>query len=209
MKSRQFNPDQRPRRTNPFPPSSNEPIAAEDAADEQVVARILAGEISLFEILVRRHAQRLYRIGVSILRDSAEAEDVAQETFLKAYRALAQFAGRAKFSTWLARIAVHEALGRRSRAHREESEPLEFHESTLRQHEPSPEQRASHREAQRAVADALQTLPEMYRALFVMRAVEQRSSRETAQMLNITEGNVKVRFHRARKMLQEQLAANF
>src|SRR5512142_2384664 len=80
--------------------------------DEQVVERVLAGETAAFEVLMRRYNQRLYRVARAILRDDAEAEDVMQDTYVRAYQHLDQFAGRARFSTWLTRIAVHEALAR-------------------------------------------------------------------------------------------------
>src|SRR5882672_1811843 len=98
--------------------------AANALTDEEVVARVLAGDVRSFEILMRRHNQRLYRIGRAILRNDAEAEDVMQDAYVRAYEHLAQFAGRAKFSTWLSRIAVNESLSRRRRlAKHEELEP--------------------------------------------------------------------------------------
>jgi len=84
----------------------------EDWTDEQVVGRVLAGETALFELLMRRHNRRLYRVARAILRDDAEAEDVMQDAYVRAYQNLASFEGRAKFATWLTRIAVHEALAR-------------------------------------------------------------------------------------------------
>src|SRR5215475_12559488 len=84
----------------------------EEWSDEQVVARVLAGNTALYELLMRRHNQRLYRVARAILRDDAEAEDVMQDAYVRAYQNLGTFEGRAKFSTWLTRIAVHEALAR-------------------------------------------------------------------------------------------------
>src|SRR5437660_12831194 len=81
-------------------------------ADEEVVRRVLQGETALFEIIMRRYNQRIYRIARGILRDDAEAEDVMQDAYVRAYAYLNQFAGRAQFSTWLSRIAIHEALAR-------------------------------------------------------------------------------------------------
>ena len=90
-------------------------IQSQSLTDEDIVTRVLAGETALFEIIMRRHNQRLYRVARAILRDDGEAEDVMQDAYVRAYQHLGQFAGRAKFSTWLTRIAVHEAL---ARAHR-------------------------------------------------------------------------------------------
>src|SRR5262250_3271181 len=81
-------------------------------SDEEVVSRVLAGESALYEIIMRRYNQRLYRVARSILRDDAEAEDVMQDAYVRAYQHLDQFAGHSAFSTWLTRIAVHEALRR-------------------------------------------------------------------------------------------------
>src|SRR5437773_11460086 len=90
-------------------------------SDEQVVSRVLNGETALYELVMRRYNQRLYRIARAILRDDAEAEDVMQDAYVRAYQHLAQFEGRSKFATWLTRIAIHEALarsGKRSRLQR-------------------------------------------------------------------------------------------
>src|SRR5437763_1562499 len=95
-------------------------VAWESVSDEAVVERVLAGDTGLSEILIRRYNQRLYRVARSILRDDAEAEDVMQEAYVRAYEHLNQFAGQAKFSTWLTKIAVYEALGRVRRRGRTE-----------------------------------------------------------------------------------------
>src|SRR5256885_9630855 len=99
--------------------------AAAALSDEDIVTRVLAGDLASFEILMRRHNQRLYRIGRAILRNDAEAEDVMQDAYVRAYEHLNQFAGRAKFSTWLSRIAVNEALARRKHFGREEALELD------------------------------------------------------------------------------------
>src|SRR5438270_13259331 len=92
----------------------------EPLSDEEVVRRVLAGETALFEIIMRRYNQRLYRMTRAILRDDSEAEDVMQDAYVRAYEHLSQFAGRSQFSTWLTRIAIHEALGRSKRRRRTE-----------------------------------------------------------------------------------------
>src|SRR5689334_22356492 len=94
--------------------TSQEPLS-----DEEVVARVLAGETGMFEVVMRRHNQRLYCVARAILRNDGEAEDVMQDAYVRAYEHLDQFAGRAKFSTWLSRIAVHEALARQRRGNRD------------------------------------------------------------------------------------------
>src|ERR1700745_3009559 len=99
--------------------------------DEHVVERVLGGETALYELLMRRHNQRVYRIARAILRDDAEAEDVMQDAYVRAYQNLADFEGRAKFSTWLTRIAVHEALARSRRRGR--FQPLEASDDSGRE----------------------------------------------------------------------------
>src|SRR6476620_9819744 len=119
------------------------PVTAQsELRDEEVVARVLAGETALFEILMRRYNQRLYRISRVILRDDGEAEDVMQDAYVRAYEHLNQFAGRAAFSTWLTRIAIHEALARKRRRGRmEELDALPNGDamSILKSSAPSPE----------------------------------------------------------------------
>jgi RNA polymerase sigma-70 factor, ECF subfamily len=183
-------------------------IGAEGHAldDEQVVARVLAGELALFEILMRRHNQRLYRIARSIVRNDLEAEDVVQQAYLAAYANLAQFAGVARFSTWLTRIGINEALARtRLRARRAEVE-LEEQES-MDPEEPSPEDLVANREHATLLEAAIDELPQAYRVVFMMREVQELSVAETAECLGLSEENVKVRLHRARAMLRELLAA--
>jgi RNA polymerase sigma-70 factor (ECF subfamily) len=177
--------------------------------DEQVVERVLAGETALFEILMRRHNQRLYRVARAILRDDTEAEDVMQDAYVRAYQHLDQFAGRAKFSTWLTRIAVHEALARSHRRSRFEAiDDPDFHGDSmpsLQSSAPNPEQRASTAELNGLLESAIMTLPETYRTVLVMRDVEEMNTAETAACLNLTEENVKVRLHRARALLRREL----
>src|SRR5262249_37618432 len=91
---------------------TNGQVFGQGWTDQQVVERVLAGETALYEVIMRRYNQRLYRVVVSILHDGDETEDVIQDTYVRAYQHLSQFEGRAMFSTWLARIAVHEALAR-------------------------------------------------------------------------------------------------
>jgi RNA polymerase sigma-70 factor (ECF subfamily) len=181
-------------------------------SDEEVVARVLAGETAMFEIVMRRHNQRLYRVARAILRNDAEAEDVMQDAYVRAYEHLDQFAGRAKFSTWLARIAVHEALGRQHRANRyqeltpisePEGDPMDRFASLA----PDPEQQAASSEIRRLLEEAVEKLPDTYRVIFMLRDVEELSTTDAAEILEITEENVKVRLHRARALLRKSLYA--
>jgi RNA polymerase sigma-70 factor (ECF subfamily) len=189
------------------------PVTSQDPlSDEEVVARVLAGETNLFEIVMRRYNQRLYRVARAILRSDSEAEDVMQDAYVRAYEHLGQFAGRAKFSTWLTRIAVHEALMRRRRGNRyQELQPMSEREEDPMEGFPSraltPEQQASNSQVHRLLEDAVEQLPDAYRAVFMLRDVEEMSTIETANVLEITEENVKVRLHRARALLRKSLYA--
>ncbi len=186
--------------------ASQELEASASLPDAEVVRRVLAGDVGLFEVLMRRHDGRVYRTVRAILRDDTEAEDAMQVTWLRAYQNLGEFAGAAAFSTWLVRIAVNEALGRlRRRARLAPVEDADVEEGTMEPRHDDPEERAAAREAVRLVERAVDGLAAPYRAVFVLREVEQLSTRETADALEIGEEAVKVRLHRARAMLRDAL----
>jgi RNA polymerase sigma-70 factor, ECF subfamily len=176
-------------------------------SDEMVVERVLAGEIELFEILMRRYNQRLYRVARAILANDGEAEDVMQDAYVRAYAHLGQFAGQARFSTWLTRIAVYEALARARRGRRlvqiEDLSPGK--EDSMQSTERGPEQRAIQRNLQGLLEAAIDALPESFRAVLVLREVEGLSTAETAESLGISESLVKTRLHRARAALRNDM----
>lgn len=193
-----------------------DPAATVEAAssalipDEDVIERVRAGQAALFEILMRRHNQRVYRVARAILGNDTEAEDVMQETYLRAFVHLDQFENRAKFSTWLTKIAVHEALARARKAGRLESLDAEADGETTPRLEPmsnsrNPEEQLFGKQMQALLERALDTLPPSYRSVFVMREIEEMSTAETAGALGVTEEVVKTRLHRARGMLQADL----
>src|SRR2546427_253227 len=173
--------------------------------DEEIVERILGGETALFELLMRRYNQRLYRVTRAIVKDEGEAEDVTQDAYVRAFEHLDQFAGRARFSRWLTRIAVHEASARLHRRGRlidiEESMP------TLASSAAGPEQRAADHELGQAIEDAVDALPEVYGSVFMLREVEGLSTAETAACLDINAETVKTRLHRARALLRNHITA--
>jgi RNA polymerase sigma-70 factor (ECF subfamily) len=183
----------------------------ESWTDEQVVERVLAGETAAFEVLMRRYNQRLYRVARAILRDDAEAEDVMQDAYVRAYQHLSQFAGRARFATWLTRIAVHEALARSHRRARVTAldgiagPDGEFVMPTAPS--TSPEYQASARETSRLLEDAILALPDAYRTVIMLRDIEEMNTAEAAACLDISEDNLKVRLHRARALLRRELFA--
>jgi RNA polymerase sigma-70 factor (ECF subfamily) len=185
-------------------------------SDLEVVARVRAGDVALFEILMRRYNQRLYRVARAILRDDAEAEDVVQQAYVNAYQHLDQFADRASFSTWLTKIAAYEALARARRRARAASaavpidaapEPTEETMPALSTSEPSPEHQAFAGELRSLLESAIDALPDAYRSVFVLREVEGLSTSETAECLELTEEAVRTRLHRAKALLRETLYA--
>ncbi len=179
--------------------------------DEEIVARVCAGERQLFELLMRRHNQRLFRVVRAILRRDDEAEDVMQDAYVRAYDHLSEFRGDARFATWLTRIAVHEALARTRRERRFES--LESRAEDLPAMSidlaTTPEDQASDVEIRAVLERAIDALPDEFRLVFVMRAVQELSGAETAECLGIPEETVKTRLHRARKRLQENMLSAF
>jgi RNA polymerase sigma-70 factor, ECF subfamily len=185
----------------------------EQWSDDEIVRRVREGDLALFELLMRRHNQRVYRATRSILRDDAESEDAMQEAYVRAYEHLRQFEGRAQFSTWLTRIAVNEALKRlaaRGRMEtldwgREDGEDETMAE--LASQAPSPEANASRNELSGLLEDAVLALPAGYRAVLMLREIEGMSTADTAAALGLTEANVKVRLHRAHALLRSQLFA--
>jgi RNA polymerase sigma-70 factor (ECF subfamily) len=177
--------------------------------DDEIVARVCAGELELFELLMRRHNERVYRAARAILRNEAEAEDVMQDAYVRAYEHLKDFAGRARFSTWLTRIAVHEALARVRRSKRFDSLEEHTEERSMSTNAgESPEQQASDVEMRALLEKAVDALPDEFRAVFVLRAVEGLSGAEVAECLGIGEETVKTRLFRARGRLQEMLVSS-
>jgi RNA polymerase sigma-70 factor (ECF subfamily) len=182
----------------------------ESWSDEEVVQRVLEGETALYEIIMRRYNQRLYRVARAILRSDTEAEDVMQDAYVRAYQHLRQYSGKSPFGAWLTRIAVNEALARlRSRGRVQELEAMMNGEEgpVLVSKETNPEQQASAREMNQLLEEAIMTLPGNYRAVLMMRDIEEMTTADTAAALALTEENVKVRLHRARAMLRKELFA--
>jgi len=181
-------------------------------SDPEVVRRVRAGESALFEILMRRHNQRVYRVVRAVVKEEADIEDVMQQAYINAFTHLHQFEERSQFSTWLIRIALHEAFGRRRKVQRSESMALngfdvegERGESmeTLISPDADPEHQAYARELHRVLEDAVDTLPEAYRTVFMLRDIEGLSTSETGEGLGIGDEAVKTRLHRARAMIRE------
>ena len=183
-------------------------------ADLEVARRIADGDVEAVRWVTGRNNQRLYRAALSILNDRPEAEDALQDAYMKAFEAIETFAGRSTLSTWLTRIVVNEALGRRRRVQRR-SELLN-QESVLILEEyreklmagsitPSPERAVMRRQISKLLEMAIARLPDTFRPVFVMREIEGLSVEETAEALQIPEETVKTRLFRARRRLQKEL----
>src|SRR5687767_10727636 len=180
------------------------PLAEETDAlpDIELVERIRQGDVRAMELLMRRHNRMLFRTARAILRDDAEAGDAVQEAYLRAYKALPDFRGESKVSTWLVRIAANEALTRRRRALRGgEVVPLDAIPD-----EADPKDGMLRVEMRRILEMRIDALPEAYRIVFMLRALEELSVEETAAALQIPEPTVRTRFFRARGLLRESLA---
>lgn len=178
--------------------------------DADLVKRILEGELELFELLMRRTNPRLFRVARAIVGDDDEAEDVLQQTYLNAFAQLRTFEGRARFSTWLTRIAANEALARVRQRRRLVS--VDEEEESMWQREgdrsvPTPEADAASQELRRILEQALDELSPNHRTILVLRDVEELSTLEAASCLGITEESAKVRLHRARAQLRQRLAS--
>jgi len=184
-------------------------------SDQEAVARINAGDTACFEWIMRRHNRRLYRIARGILRNEADAEDTVQDAYVKAFEHLSQFQSDGPFSAWLAKIATNEALGRLRRASSSSNslsldDPIQKEEANFMAEltfaGPNPEQSAARGEFRRVLETAIDALPDVYRPVFILRGLEEMSVTETADCLNLESATVKSRYHRARKILQQNLA---
>lgn len=175
--------------------------------DEAVVARVLDGHAALFEILMRRHNERLYRAARAIVRDEAEAEDVMQQAYVNAYVHLKQFDGRSSFATWLTRIAVNDAIARARRRGRYQSidEERDVEKVVPMRTAADPERQAFAREIATLLEQAVDALPDGLREVFMLRDVEGLSTAETANSLELTDDVVKTRLSRARAALRREL----
>jgi RNA polymerase sigma-70 factor (ECF subfamily) len=188
--------------------------AMEARNELQMIASILGGESHLFHDLIRPYERSVYAMALSFLHNEADAEDVAQEAFLKAFRNLKDFRGEAKFGTWLISITLNEARSRirRKKILRIESidEPPEeqghISPALLRDWKEIPSEALERHEVRLMLQEAVAALPTIYRETFMLRDVEELSIAETAEILSVTTVTVKVRLHRARMMLQKTLA---
>lgn len=186
-----------------------------EAQDSELLKRARAGDAAAFDMLIRRHDKHLYRIARSVLADDHEAEDVVQESYIRAFTGLRDFRGAASLRTWLTRIVLNEAIRRRRRRRAtvdldalnaaQERTRRPMHSSSLTARDRDPERAAAHIQIRKTLEKAIDDLPAAFRVVFIMRDVEELGTADTAKHLGIREGTVKTRLHRARRMLRESL----
>lgn len=183
--------------------------------ETEMIRRILGGEKELYHELIRPCERPIYFLLLSLLKNEVDAEDAAQETVIKAFTNLASFRGDAQFRTWVLSIARNEGLGRLRKLGnlREDSLDAETDETTgdytpaiLTSWREIPAEALEQKELGELIRRAVEKLPEIYRNIVILRDIEEMDIRETAVALGISEGAVKVRLHRARAMLQKELA---
>jgi RNA polymerase sigma-70 factor (ECF subfamily) len=191
----------------------NEPKTS-NRTEAEMIAAILGGETQVFHDLIRPFERSVYLMALSYMKNDADAEDVAQEAFVRAFRNLASFRAESKFSTWLISITLNEA---RTRLRRKMLVPMDSLDTPpdedqrvfpalLRDWREIPSEAVERGEIRKLLQDAIACLPDIYRQVFLLRDVEELNINETAAILNISVPSVKVRLHRARMMLQKQLA---
>lgn len=188
-------------------------ILEEFITDTEVIRRVLQGEKNLYAVLVRRYNERLYRVGMSIINDDSEVEDVMQVAYINAYENLGKFAFQSQFSTWLTRILINESLLRLKKRKRsvnmtdDEMEHERFQTGTIETQ--TPFNKMLNTELRDIMEKAIQALPEKYRTVFVMREIENMNVAETKECLDISEANVKVRLNRAKSLLRDTLSGHY
>jgi RNA polymerase sigma factor (sigma-70 family) len=169
-----------------------------DISDEQIISRVLGGERDIYEVIVRRHNVKLYRVAKGILKDDEEIQDVMQEAYLKAFEKLYQFKGKSSFSTWLTRILINAAFARfneKKKIHKTDIENVREENISV--------------PAEQPIEPTIDSLPSTYRSVFMLREINGMSVADTAFCLDISEENVKVRLHRAKEMLKKVLRQGF
>lgn len=191
-------------------------------SDIDIARRIAAGDHQAFELMMRKHNRPLYRTARSILKDDAEAEDALQDAYLLAYRGMDKYRGESSLSTWLTRIVINESIARSRKSNRRAeiirldgdtadtngATAIDTHEASETAGE-QPEHAAIRAEARKLLENRIDALPESFRTVFILRAVEEMSVEETASCLGIPETTVRTRYFRAKSQLRESLTREF
>ncbi len=184
----------------------------QELSEAAIIERILLGEKSLYEIIVRRLNPYLYKIGRSYNYNHDDTQDLMQDTFIDAYKSLSQFEGRANFKTWIIRIMINNCYRKKEKSSFKNERTFEIHEhaqplyATMKQ---DTQHIVQNRELGHILEGALGQLSEDYRMVFSLREINGLSVAETASVLNITEENVKVRLHRAKSMLRKEVEKSY
>ncbi len=181
-------------------------------SDSDIVRRILSGEKELYEILLRRNNQKLYRVIRGYIRDEAEIQDIMQNTYLKSFEKLYQFKHGSTYATWLIRIGINEALARlkeKGRVLTINSDSNDFGRNTILEmpdtNQPNPEKKIIRQEAKQLLENSIDSLEPKYRMVYILKEIEEMSIKEISECMDISTSNVKVRLHRAKNMLKENI----
>jgi RNA polymerase sigma factor (sigma-70 family) len=179
-----------------------EPAQTPQMPDEVLVRQVTGGDKQAFELIIRRHNQRLYRAGMSILNNEADVEDAMQSAYINAYLNLCRFESRSTFTTWLTRIMVNQCLElRRKRKLIKTAVEIPSNVKNMT----TPDSILGNKELSSVLQNTIEQLPEKYRLVFILREVEELSVKETSEVLDIASSNVKIRLSRAKSMLKENL----
>jgi RNA polymerase sigma-70 factor (ECF subfamily) len=193
--------------------TTHSPLAAASQDEIDLVRRIVAGDGSAFEQLMRQYNRRLFRVARAVLKDEAEAQDALQEAYLRAYRSIGQFRNDAALATWLSRLVLNECFGRlRRTARRQNVVPIQHYGVDIEADDMSietpeaPDTALGRLQVRKLLERKLDELPEAFRLVFTLRAIEELSVEEVAQCLTIPEATVRTRHFRAKELLRESLA---
>ncbi|SNY99729.1 RNA polymerase sigma-70 factor, ECF subfamily [Flagellimonas pacifica] len=181
-------------------------------SESEIIKRILSGEKELYEILLRRNNQKLFRVIRSYIKDGSEIEDIMQNTYLKAFEKLYQFKHSSSYGTWLIRIGINEVLARLKEKEKVVNlyqRPSEVKQNSILEipdkNQLNPEKRIIRNEAKQFLENAIDSLSLKYRTVYMLREIEEMSINEISECLDVSKSNVKVRLHRAKNMLKERL----
>lgn len=186
-------------------------VSEKKLTDTEIISRILAGEKPLYELIVRRYNAYLYKLGRSYNYNHEDTQDLMQDTFVDAYKNLSQFESRANFKTWISRIMLNNCYRKKEKSSYKNEFAQELHENSTpmftNSHQHDAHKTIHTRELGRLIENALSQIPEDYRMVFSLREINGMSVAETAELLHISEANVKVRLNRSKNLLRTQLAA--
>lgn len=175
-------------------------------SEEQIISRITSGERELFEILLRRNNQKLYRVIRSYIKDPFDIEDIMQNTYIKAFENLVRFKFQSEFSTWLIRIGINECLAKLQKRNKLITLPIDEHNTIeMPVSTDDPEKETIYNENKYLLETAIDAIDENYRIVYVLKEIEGMSIKKIGACLQLTEPNVKVKLHRAKKMIKSEL----